>query len=265
MSGCPADWNAALVARPGRVAHQPAEEQRVEHALLEPVDGDRELVQVCRARRRRRAVSPDCEAPPVGRAEDDVVLGRHRLDVAGGDLGARAEQSVAVQRDPRRVRRRRAARDDALEQRRRDVAGDLRRRRVGFAARVVEAGRRRRPAGDQITGDLIRPVDDRDLGVRRVRLRAGDRERRRVALRDPVREVRVAELRERVVADREQPSGEVLGRGDREVPRLVQRLVELDLGLLQQLEDLRVALAVGSARRAAACGRRGASRTSSAP
>ena len=84
-----------------RVEHRPPEEQHVQHALLEAVDDGFEQVQVAEC----ADVGGDVAAgqpPPVRRAEHEVVLERHRLDVAGRDLVTRAEQAVPVQRDPRR-------------------------------------------------------------------------------------------------------------------------------------------------------------------
>ena len=59
-------------------------------------------------------------ADPVGRAEHEVVLVCHRLDVAGGDLVVAAEQPVPVER-------RRAGRHDvrAVDRDARDDAGEV--------------------------------------------------------------------------------------------------------------------------------------------
>ena len=184
------------------------------------------------------------QAPEVRTAEDHVVLGGHVLDVLGDHLAlGSAEQSVAVERDPRGMRGGRRGRHDAVEVRRGDVAGDLRRRAVQPARAEVEARLRGRSAHGQVARHLVGAVDLGQRGSRRRghRRGGGDGERGRRALHDGVGQVGVAELREGVVADRQHPPGEALARGDGEAPGLVQAGVGGDLGLPQRPEDAVVA------------------------
>ena len=110
----------------------------------------------------------------------------------------------------------------------------------GLRRAVVEAGRRGVAARHEVARHLERPHHAPDIGRVRRRHLVGDGECRCVTLDDTVGEVVIAELRERVVADREHPPGEASLRGDREVPRLVQ-VRAVDLRALQRREDRRVA------------------------
>jgi hypothetical protein len=115
--------------------------------------------------------------------------------------------------------------------------------RVAVRRLVVEGGARRaavlvEPARDlEGAGDVAR---DAGIGVR---LHVVDVEGGRVPGHLVVGEVLVAEAVERRVADAKEVPREALGASDREVPRHVE-VAPVDAGLLQDVEDVLVALAV---------------------
>ena len=79
-----------------RTGHQPAEEEKVEHALLAAVGQDGELREVGPGWR----VGPDVLAgqpEPVGAAHHEIAHVGHALDDRVGDLVGAAQQAVAVQ------------------------------------------------------------------------------------------------------------------------------------------------------------------------
>ena len=109
----------------------------------------------------------------------------------------------------------------------------------------------RRAARGQIARHLKGAVDLGQDGSRRgdQRLGVDDRERRRVSGIDGVGQVGVAELGERVVADRQHPLGQALPGLDGEVPGLVEAAVDSDPGFLQRSEDGGVATLLRALRR----------------
>ena len=219
-----------------RVHHRPPDVEEVQEALLEPVGQGRELGQVLqRAERVGEVVlrHPD----PVGRAHEHVVLVAELLDVVGTHLPGVAEQAVAVQRRPRRMRRRGGTRDVADERRLVGVAGDALREpvrteaeaRPGRAAGLVEVARDGHVALDA-------PAYVRLLG-RRVVDDLVDRVLGRRALHLQVAQVGVAELGEGAVADREHPSRQRALARHGEVPRQVE-VLSLDPRPLEPPEDV---------------------------
>ena len=140
-----------------RVREQPAQVERVDDPLLEAIRQRRELRDVLEDLDRVRDVVAR-HARPVGRAEREVVLRAHVLDVDLLDLRVGAEQAVAVEGDARR-RAEGHARDVALERRLRHVALHLRGQRVRLPARVVEARAGRAALAVQVAGDRDRAGD----------------------------------------------------------------------------------------------------------
>ncbi len=144
---------------------------------------------------------------------------RQRPLRARGDLGCITEQAVAVERragDFRRARGHRQ-RDDAVEVR---LPGPVL-NRVSFGVEVHPTAR---PAvREQEAGNREVPLHPAgDLARVRFVLDARHFERRRGALDDPVGQVGVTELGERVVAHGEHAAGVVFVACDREVPGQVQ-------------------------------------------
>ncbi len=139
-----------------RVGHRPPEEHRVEDPLLEAVGEAREAVEVLEDAQGVGDVVLGHPAPRR-RAEREVVLLGHVLDVAGEDLVGRAEQAVAVERDPRGLGQR-GARDDADEGRHLGVVLDDDGPGVGRLGLVDEApARARSPCVDRKHGVVSVP------------------------------------------------------------------------------------------------------------
>ena len=163
---------------------------------------------------------------PVQSVAQYIALWRSAivLDVdLGEDLVARAEQAVAVLDVERGIRRAGRGRDVAVERRRAEVGGVLAQRDVRALARVVEAAAGLAARAVEVARHLERALDphaDAGLVVDRLDVRHG--EVGRVPLNDAVGEVRVAEQRERVVADVQRALGQVALARDREVPGEVE-------------------------------------------
>ena len=242
-SGCPSPGRPRRRRNRG-VGHQPAQEQRVEHALLEPVGDRREPVEVLEHADVKRRVRLS-QAPPVRGAEDEVVLRRHVLRRCPPRPRFAIRAAHARRARPGRVSFRRS-RDDAVELRRTGVAGLLRRRGIRVRRAVMEAAADCTACGRQVAGHCEGSGHlAQELRVLRRRevLDAGHLERRGVSLHPQIGEVGVAELPEGVVANGEHRRGEAPGAGHGEVPRRVEGLA-LDPGLVQRLEDRAVARAL---------------------
>ena len=88
------------------VEQQPAQEEHVEHALLETVDRHRELVDVLRARRRRTACRRSARPHQAVAQNTKLCSVAIAFTLPASTSRRVAEQAVPVQRDPRRMRRR---------------------------------------------------------------------------------------------------------------------------------------------------------------
>jgi hypothetical protein len=161
------------------------------------------------------------------------------------------EQAVPVERRAQRPRRR-ALRDHADDVREHRVARDAlglavgteAELRAGWAARRIEEAGHLDVAADACGVAQVAPAVECHglLGsvIRDVRIRGEDR---LAPGRNAVRQIRVAELRERLVADPQGPAAEALAAGNGEVPGEVE-LLALDAGAPERVEDL---LEVGAA------------------
>lgn len=83
------------------VNHEAREEELVEQSLLETVGDLREAGEIPEHSDEVEHVLAR-HPHPVGRTEEEAVLGGHPPHVGGQDFGGRAEQSVTVQRRPGR-------------------------------------------------------------------------------------------------------------------------------------------------------------------